>query len=103
MASCGRSSIRRERKPPAQLEERKSAIASGSIRQPSASAARAPDSTMPRSTAEAMNGHPSARAMISSTAVSGSGPAIDSTNCRTSSGSKCESRKWSAGRLRRST
>ena len=53
-------------------------MAEGSTRQPAVSATRAPDSTMPRSTAEAMKGQPSERAMTVSTAASGSGPAIDS-------------------------
>ncbi len=55
----GRSSIRRARKPAARLDDCRSARASGSTRQPCGSATRAPDSTMPRSTAEAMKGLPS--------------------------------------------
>ena len=55
-------------------------MASGSTRQPSAAGTRAPVSTRPRNTAEAMNGLPSASRPTSSTASEGKGPAIDSVS-----------------------
>ena len=75
---------------------------SESTRQPSGSRTSASDSTNPRSTAEAMKGLPSASRVMASTTSSGSGPAIDSTNCLTSGAANGESRKCRSGSTRRS-
>ena len=64
----GNSSSRRARSSPPGVENCTSAMASGSTRQPSAVRHQRPDSTSPRSTAEAMNGLPSSHRRTASTA-----------------------------------
>ncbi len=78
----GNSSMRRASNAAACREDCTSARARGSARHPVETDTSAPDSTSPRRAAAAMNGLPSARRSITSTASSGKGPAIDSTSLR---------------------
>ena len=90
------------RKAAARLDELTSAIANGSTHQPRGPAIKAPDSTRPRSTADAMKGLPSASFVTASIASSGSCPAIDSSNCRTAKGEKPDKRRCAdAGTFRK--